>query len=177
MVGINRRSMKSETEGSPGCTPAFCVLGPLLAPASRSGAQLEWEGDCSLWPRGGKGLCPAAAPRQAPSSLVSRPVVKGRSLTALMWLHSCQCSGEAKTTTMMTLHLRTTRSRLPRPSSLWRKPRSASTSALACWCPSTGRNSYRRPSANLLLPCFPQDCFCPLRKIAGGTGTPVHCQA
>lgn len=167
---------------------AFCVLCTLLASASQEGhsgvknatevskgmerlpieERRESLGllrlgkrDTSKVHRVVKRLCPIATLRQTPEKPFQQTFAKkGRSLIALMWLCSCQHSGEAKMMMMMTaLHLRTTRSHLPQLSSLRWKPLSVSISALVCWYPSIGRNSNYCLSANLLLFHFPQDCL------------------
>lgn len=97
-------------------------------------------------------LCPTATLGQT-----REQPPRHRSLIALMWLCSCQCSGEAKMT-MTSSPLRTCRSHRPRPCSPWRKPRSVSTSAPGCWCPSTGRN-WGWPSAHLCLSPLPRGVF------------------
>lgn len=124
----------------------------------------------------GRGRQPAPAAAQAVSCChagTDAPEASpAQPLIALMRLCSCQRSGEAKIT-MTSSPLRTSRSHQPRPCSPWRKPRSASTSAPGCWCPSTGRNWGWPPLAFAFRLCLKAG-FCLLSKIAPGTGTPVR---
>lgn len=201
MLGINERSIKWWTrhsvESLHTCVlsalriAGFCISRCQKSSWSKQGNRATpcWENRVwgSLWGRGTPSwsivLCRACGlwllSQTCEEPFQQTSATKGRSLIALLWLCSCQHSGEAKMMMMMMLlHLRTTQSHLPQLSSLRRKPLSVSISALVCWYPSTGRSFYSwlYPSANLFLCHFPQDCFLSPKKIILEAGTPVHFQ-
>lgn len=148
MLSISGRSIRSKTEASLGChveslhTRVRCTLlvsapqeghgGVKTTPEASQGTEpvKERRASLGLLPRGerdttkvprvAKRLWPIAALRQPQEVPFQQTFVqKGRSLIALMWLCSCQRSGEAMMMTTRTLHLRTTRSPPPQLFSLW----------------------------------------------------------
>lgn len=108
----------------------------------------------SVWGAGVQ-LLAVVALRRSGEKPLKQAWKKGRSLSALVCLCSCQPSWEAMTRMMMmmmmTLHLQTTPSHLPQLSSLWPKPLSVSTSALVCWDLSTGGNCMNAAVPLLML--------------------------